>query len=103
MQALALLGIWPLEDTLDDDGDAELEKKITEGLFSGVEVSSKKSKDVVTREQYELLLKELEGWPEIAKAVMKRYDIATLKDMPKEHFLEDIDRIRKIKLEHRAR
>ena len=31
MQALALLGIWPMEDLLDDDGDQEMEAKITKG------------------------------------------------------------------------
>ncbi len=103
MQALALLGIWPMEDLLDDDGDQEMEAKITKGMFAGVEASSKKSKETLTKEQYEMVLEELKGWPEVAKMIMKRYDITTLKDMPKEHFIEDIERIRKIKLESRSK
>lgn len=103
MQALALLGVWPLEDVLDDDGDQEMENKITKGMFSGVEVSSKKSKETLTKEQYEMVLKECEGWPEVAKMIMKRYDITTLKDMPKEHFIDDVERIRKIKIESRTK
>lgn len=103
MQALALLGVWPLEDVLDDDGDQEMENKITKGMFSGVEASSKKSKDTLTKEQYEMVLEELKGWPEVAKGIMKRYDITTLKDMPKEHFIEDVERIRKIKVESRSK
>jgi hypothetical protein len=102
MQALALLGIWPLEDRLDDDGDAEYEAKIVNEM-SGVEVSTKKSKDVVTKEQYEMLMQELKGETEIAKMIMKRYDIVTLKDMPKESFIEDIERIRKIKIDKKNR
>jgi len=102
MQALALLGIWPLEDTLDDGGDAEYEAKII-GEMVGTEVSTKKSKSVITKEQYDMLIKELEGEPEIAKMIMKRYDITVLKDMPKESFIEDIERIRKIKLEKKNR
>lgn len=103
MQALALLGIWPLEDTLDDDGDAELEQRAMEGMFKGVEVSRKKSKDVITKEQYDLILKELEGEPEIGKMIMRVYDITTLKDMPKDNFVEDIERIRRIKIERRLK
>ncbi len=103
MQALALLGIWPLEDNLDDNGDQELEDKLIDGMFSGVEISAKKSKDVVTKEQYEMIMQELKGWPEIAKAIFKRYDITTLKDMPKENFIEDIERVRKIKIENRLK
>lgn len=103
MQALALLGVWPMEDVLDDDGDQEMETKITQGMFEGVEVSNKKNKETLTKEQYQMVLKELEGWPEVAKGIMKRYDITTLKDMPKEHFIEDVERIRKIKLESRSK
>lgn len=103
MQALALLGIWPMEDLLDDDGDQEMEAKITKGMFAGVEASSKKSKETLTKEQYEMVLEELKGWPEVAKGILKRYDITTLKDMPKERFIEDVERIRKIKLESRAK
>ena len=72
-------------------------------MFAGVEASSKKSKETLTKEQYEMVLEELKGWPEVAKGILKRYDITTLKDMPKERFIEDVERIRKIKLESRAK
>lgn len=99
MQALALLGIWPFEDQLDDNGDGQMEKKIVEGMFEVHEKSSKKSKEVLTKEQYEQVLHELEGWPSIAKGIMQRYDITTLKDMPKDNFITDVERIRKLKIE----
>lgn len=99
MQALALLGIWPLEDRLDDGGDQEMEDKIVEGMFEVHATSKKKVKEVLTKEQYEQVLHELEGWPSVAKGIMQRYDIQTLKDMPRENFIADVERIRKIKLD----
>lgn len=99
MQALALLGIWPLEDTLDDGGDMELEEKVISGMFDPHVKSNKKSKEVISKEQYEQVLHELEGWPKIAKGIMDLYDITTLRDMPKDNFITDVERIRKLKLD----
>jgi hypothetical protein len=99
MQALALLGIWPLEDKLDDGGDDEMEQKIVEGMFEVHKSSEKKVKETLTKEQYEQVLHELEGWPSVAKGIMQRYDIQTLKDMPRENFITDVERIRKIKID----
>jgi hypothetical protein len=99
MQALALLGIWPIEDVLDDGGDQEMEDKITAGMFAVHETSTNKSKEVLTKEQYAQVLHELEGWPAIAKGILQRYDIQTLKDMPKENFISDVERIRKLKID----
>ncbi len=99
MQALALLGIWPLEDKLDDGGEQELEDKIVQGMFDPYEKVTKKSKEVLTKEQYDQVLHELEGWPKIAKGIMERYDITTLKDMPKDNFITDVERIRKLKID----
>jgi hypothetical protein len=98
MQALALLGIWPLEDKL-DDGDMELEEKVISGMFDPHVKITKKSKEVISKEQYEQVLHELEGWPKIAKGIMDLYDITTLRDMPKENFITDVERIRKLKID----
>lgn len=99
MQALALLGIWPIEDVMDDGGDQEMEDKILGGMFQVHETDNKKSKEVLTKEQYAQVLHELEGWPAIAKGILQRYDIQTLKDMPKDNFIPDVERIRKLKID----
>lgn len=103
MQALAILGIWPLEDDLDDGGDMEMEDKVIKGMFDPHVKIQKKSKEVLTKEQYEQVLHELEGYPRIAKGIMELYDITTLKDMPKDNFIQDVERIRKIKLDLRVK
>lgn len=99
MQALALLGIWPLEDKLDDGGDMELEEKVISGMFDPHIKINKKSKEVISKDQYDQVIYELEGWPKIAKGIMDLYDITTLRDMPKDNFITDVERIRKLKID----
>lgn len=103
-QALAILGIWPNEDLLDDGGDQEMEQKIVKGISSPYEKpSGKRVKEVITKEQYDHVIYELEGYPGIAEGIKEKYNITTLKDMPKEYFIQDMERIRKLKLEMAAR
>lgn len=96
LQALTLLGLY-WDNSFDDDGDDQQEKSTIKGLQSAHQTAPKKKHwDTITKEQYEDVLHTLQDYPDIAKEVMERYGITTLRDMPKRSFIEDMDNIRQL-------
>lgn len=51
----------------------------------------------ITQDQQQQLEYELEGYPELAKKMMEKYDIDYLPDLPRKNFIEAITRTRELK------
>lgn len=102
IHALMLLGIAPSDNdpvAFDDDGDVIEDEHLVATVRKGT--SSVKPEidhdNVINSHQYDELLLELEGYPELAKEIMKTYDIGTLADLPKEQYHIARRKIRDIK------
>lgn len=61
------------------------------------EVHDRMEKEYITKEEYTALMWELDGWPDIAKAIHKNYSITTLELLEKKELPTVRARIREIK------
>lgn len=99
--ALMLLGIAPSQNdpmAFDDNGkeqaDQVLLERIKKPLASKKEL---KNEETVTKEQYEDLMIELDGYEDLTKDIMLAYNIETIADLPKSEYHTALSRIRRIK------
>lgn len=104
LHALLILGIAPSgNDPLlqDDNGVREFDESMLKALRKP-QHAVKKSEfvDVISKEQYDDLMFELEGFEEIAKGIMEFYKISSVADLPKSEYHSTVARIRKIKATH---
>jgi hypothetical protein len=84
----------------DDDGEsavAETREVFAKGTALNKEHKPKDSLISITREQYEELELELQGYDDIALQILDNVNIRNLMDLPKDKFRYTIDRVRKIK------
>ncbi len=102
-QALLLLGIAPSDndpDFHDDDGASNADEVIIEEIKKPK--AEKRNDEHILHEkisttEYQNLMIELEGYPELVRDIQKTYQISTLADMRKEDYWPSVMRIRKIK------
>ena len=97
-QAKAVLGIHA-DDEFEDNGDIQAERELLGIIKDPLKKVSVEhtSWEKITKEQYELIAKELKGLPEVAKDIYAQYSITSLKDMPKDKFSDDYARVTRIK------
>lgn len=72
----------------DDDGEKVMEE------------SRKKTAPVsfaISKDQLQVLAKELEGWPDILKEILKGYKIEKLSDLPSKSYTICLQRVREVK------
>lgn len=103
MHATMLLGIAPSPtDPLmfDDNGTENMDKQILDDIRHPERKDPSEFRDTITKDQYEDLMHELEGQPQIAKGILKFYNINALSDIPKTEFYNAQHRIRNIKKTH---
>jgi hypothetical protein len=101
--ALMLLGIAPSENdpmAFDDNGDLLADERILEELKKPREQQKLHTEETVTKEQYNDLMIELEGYPELVKDIQDTYDIETLADLPKAEYHIALGKLRRIKKTH---
>lgn len=96
-QALTLLGWHANEKVYDDNGDWQYENNLINKIKNPSKVvAEKKHWITITKEQHDDLVETIQDYPELAKDIMERYGITSLKDMPKQDFPTDMKRIREI-------
>jgi hypothetical protein len=87
-QASYLLGIAPSANDpamLDDDGESQAHEAVIEELKkvrNGEQPVKKARYETITKIQYEDLMIELNGYPEILQGVLNTYGIETCADLP---------------------
>ncbi len=90
IQASMLLGIAPSDNDpilFDDDGEEQAQIQLIDDLK--VPETMKKHIDrqePVTNEQYHKLMAMMDGYSDIAKSVLEKYQLETLADLPKSEF-----------------
>lgn len=104
LHALLILGIAPSSyDPLisDDNGVQEYDKQLLESLRKP-DTAPKKSEfvDVITKDQYDDLMYELEAYKDIARGIQDFYKITSIADLPKSEYHTVVARIRKLKATH---
>lgn len=102
-QVMTLLNIYPGErDMEDDDGDAQSEKNYIASIKAHSSPHKKRNKEVISKEQYDQVLYILQDYPQLAEQLKEKYTITSLKDLPKENFIEEIERLRFVKEQLKA-
>lgn len=99
-QAFSLLGLTVEGDPTDDHGEVAM-NELHDELASGKETVIKKPKEAyeaLTQEMLDEMEIELNGYPDLAEEVLKKYKIRALGDMPRSKYRFCIDQIRKFKL-----
>ncbi len=56
----------------------------------------------ITPEEYTALMWELDGWPEIAEAMLKKYNIVSAQQLPRKELITVRTRIKEIKSTHES-
>jgi hypothetical protein len=99
---LLVLGIAPLENdpySFDDDGeelaDVHLMKEMRKPDNPAKDALDRN--DVITSDQYNDLIIELDGLPKLAKDILEAYGIDTLADLPRSEYYKARSKILKIK------
>lgn len=98
---MALLGIVPVDDPGDDDGEMAMVKS-NEYIARGPAENQnpkKQSMDVVSKHELEELERELKDYPELAENLLEKLMLQSLADLPSSQYRTTIIRIRKIKEE----
>jgi len=100
-EVMDMLGLTINDDPFDDDGEADMEeehKDIDMGAKLKTKFDRKKqSFEVITKEQYEEIMKELDDEEDLTKTVLERYSLRSFREMPKNMFPLVIREIRRIK------
>jgi len=87
-QASLVLGIAPSQHDpamLDDNGDSQAHEAVIEDLKrvrSGDPVVKKARYETISKLQFDELMIELEGYPEIVKSAFQKYGIDSMADLP---------------------
>lgn len=103
LNALLLLGIAPMgKDPLlyDDNGAQEAEQVMIRNVRNPKAAAKTVEKETISKEEYDELMWELDDFPDIAKGVLKFYDLQTLADLPREQLYAAKSQIRKVKKAH---
>lgn len=100
--ALMILGIAPSANdpmAFDDNGEDLAEQHLINQLRKPKEPEKPEldRNDIVSKDQYEELLIELNGYEKIAKDIMEAYGIETLADLPRSEYHKARSKILKIK------
>jgi len=98
--ALMLLGIAPsTNDPMahDDGGELQDETYLINKLKKPHSEKKVDRRDVVSTEQYNELMIELDSYPEIVENILEVYNIESLADLPKEEYHPAMRQIHKIK------
>jgi hypothetical protein len=99
LQAMMLCGIAPSKNdpiAYDDDGGEQEEERLIEGLKKP-QTKTLDPNAVVTKDRYNDLLIELDGYETIAENIKETYKIETLADLPNEVYHDALAKIRRIK------
>lgn len=101
LQAQMLLGIAPSEHdpiAFDDDGEEISEENIIEKVRKGKPSEDIRDRDTtISQDQYNELMIELDGYPELTEDILECYTIETLADLPREEYHKTRARVVKIK------
>lgn len=103
LHALMLLGIAPSKNdpiAFDDNSNEQIQDYTLEQLKKPKEKREIDHNSTVSKEQYDDLMIELDGYPEIVNNIKEVYDIDTLADLPKSEYHPALAKIRKIKRLH---
>ena len=105
IHAATLLGIAPSKNDpvmIDDNGEEQFENHIIESLQKSKDSKLPKDvrEEVITNDRYKDLMWELEGFEDIAKGIMEKYDIESLADLPNSEYHQTLASIKRIKKTH---
>lgn len=103
LSACNLLGIAPsANDPLirDDNGIDEYDKKIVKSLRNNDNKVKSEYAVTITKEQYDDICFELEGYEQIAKGIQEFFNVKTIADIPADQIYFVRDKIRKLKKTH---
>lgn len=67
-----------------------------------LEMGDSEKNECITSEEYTALMWELEGWPDIVKAMFKNYSITSVEQLPRKELVAVRTRIKEIKKTHES-
>lgn len=100
LHALMILGIAPSDGdpvAFDDNGGEQDEEQVIQALKKPPRVKQVDPNAVVTKDRYNDLMIELDGYESVAESIMQTYKIDTLADLPNEVYHDALAKIRRIK------
>lgn len=101
MHAYMLLGIAPVgNDPLLEGEHDVIEKMAATKPRSPSYIRPSMGNSSLTTDEYNELVWELEDYPEIAKSILKYYNISTIADLPRQEYYPARMQIKKIKKAH---
>lgn len=103
MHATMLLGIAPSPNDpllFADNGSENMRMQTVRDMRTETKTVVSEHQDKITKDQYEDINYELEGFPGIARGILKAFNITALADIPKTEFYKVQNEIRKIKKTH---
>ena len=101
MHAYMLLGIAPVgNDPLLENEHEAIEKMAATKPRSPAYIRPSMGNSSLTTDEYNELVWELEEYPEIAKSILKYYNISTIADLPRQEYYPARMQIKKIKKAH---
>lgn len=98
--AAMLLGIAPSKNDpilFDDNGQELAEQDLINRLRKPTKEPTVDRSDTINKDQYNELMIELDGYPEIAKDILECYRIETLADLPRDEYHRARKQIMRIK------
>lgn len=101
--ALMVLGIAPSQHdplAFDDNGELLAEQYTLDQLKKPKKDKEIDTDHTLTKDRYNDLLIELDGYDDIAKGIMETYDVETLADLPNSEYHTILAKIRKLKKTH---
>jgi len=105
-QAMAILNITISDDPTDDDAETNMQQTRVE-QFRGTAINHNYSpadqpEETINTHEHKQLSQALQGWPDMCKAILDRYKISTLADLPKNKYEHVIKQIR-VNVEQRTK
>jgi len=100
IQARMLLGIAPTGNdpaAFDDNGQQQAEEHLIEKIKQPKNERVLDTTKVISKDSYNNMLIELDGFPDLANDIMTTYKITTLADLPNEVYHDALAKIRRIK------
>lgn len=97
-QAMALLNVTCCDDPMDNDQEYDFPDPIpmNKPKASSSSITPVKTYEQISTDQWTQMTNLLEGYPEIAKNIMDKMNIKSLRDFPKDDFNAGINRIHKL-------
>ncbi len=97
--AYLILGIAPASNDpllFDDDGIQQAEEQILQEIRKPGKITHEDIERITTQ-QYNALMYELEGYPEIAKGIQQIFSIASIADLPAVDYARTLEKILSLK------